>query len=230
MDATLRGARALRTGYLTIGLSCHHDVMGILAAYMQRYPGIQVNVRIGNSLDLLEAVVACSIDIAGVTAARPDARLFSHRFSCQRIVLFVARTHAWGNRSSVSAAQLHDERMVTWQATSMTRTLFSGRLAVQGIRPRVVLELDSWEAIREAVAAGLGFGIALADAFTLDSRLRIIALTGVELTAQQYLVCLPEFRTFGPVQAFFELAEAFGKDPADARGSVPRTPKRSRPA
>jgi DNA-binding transcriptional LysR family regulator len=41
MDATLRGARALRTGYLTIGLSCHHDVMGILAAYMQRYPGIQ---------------------------------------------------------------------------------------------------------------------------------------------------------------------------------------------
>jgi DNA-binding transcriptional LysR family regulator len=210
MESTLRAVGELRSGHLSIGLSCHHYVMGILAAFMERYPGIQVKARIGDSMDLVDQIFSCSIDIAGVTAIQPDSRLFSRLFSRQRIILFAGRNHPWATELKLGAERLHKQRMVTWHATSITRTIFMERLSALGIRPRIVLELDSWETIREAVAAGLGFGIALEDEFAPDSRICRIDLTGVDLSAMQYFVCMPEFRSLKPVEAFFQLAEEIG--------------------
>ena len=97
--------------------------------------------------------------------------------------------------------------MVARHTTSMTRTIFQSRVNGLGIRPRVVLELDSWETMKEAVAAGIGFGIALEDEFHPDNRLVGIPVDGVDLTAGQYFVCLPEFKYLRAVQAFLRLVQ-----------------------
>jgi len=55
------------------------------------------------------------------------------------------------------------------------------------------------------VAAGIGFGIALTDEFTHDDRLTGIPVTGIDLTARQYFICLPEYTHLRTVQAFLDL-------------------------
>ncbi|MBN2233416.1 MAG: LysR family transcriptional regulator [Deltaproteobacteria bacterium] len=219
---TLEAARDLRHGYLNIGLSCHHFVMGLVADYMCRYPDIQVRARIGDSINLLDDVRGCRLHVAGITAEEPVSGLFNQLFSRQRIVLFVGRDHPWAAETRLSAGKLDGRRMVTWHSTSMTRTIFTRRLGAKGIRSRVVLELDSWETIREAVAGGMGFGIALADECTADPRLRQIPLDGVDTEVRQYFVCLPEFIDLGTVKAFFELAaeRQEERDPDDGRAAA----------
>jgi aminoethylphosphonate catabolism LysR family transcriptional regulator len=202
---TLSSAGALRTGCLDIGLSCHYLVMDLLAVFMERYPGIQVKAKIGDSATLVEDVIACRLDLAGVTDMVPDDRLTNLAYSDQAIVLFVARNHPWVGLPGISAELLNDQPMVARHHTSMTRQIFEQRLQGQCVHPRVVMELDSWEAMKEAVAAGIGFGIALEDEFIHDDRLTGIRINGLDLWARQYVVCLPEFEDLRPIQAFLEV-------------------------
>jgi DNA-binding transcriptional LysR family regulator len=195
----------LRSGYLTIGLSCHYLVMDLLSLFMERYPGINVNAKIGDSADLIEDVLACRLNLAAVTALAPDDRLVNIVYSHQNIVLFVAREHPWATRSALSPEHLHHQPMVARRTTSRTRQIFSCALGDRGIHPRVVIELDSWDAMKEAVAAGIGFGIALEDEFIQDTRLTSIRLKDLEMSARQYVVCLAEFEVLRPVQAFINV-------------------------
>jgi len=206
-EDTLSFAGELRCGHLDIGLSCHYLVMDHLAVFMERYPGIQVNAKIGDSINLIEDVIACRLDLAEITGDTLDDRLVNFAYSEQSIVLFVSEKHPWSQMPSIEAIELNDQSMVARHATSMTRQLFKRRLNRLGVHPKVVMELDSWEAMKEAVAAGIGFGIALEDEFIHDPRLTAIRVKGLDLSARQYVVCLPEFEHLRPIQAFFDVAK-----------------------
>lgn len=202
---SLRSAGELRSGRLAIGLSCHYLVMDLLAVFMDKYPGIQVNAKISESANLVEDVIACRLDLAEITGVVPDSRMTTLVYGSQSIVLFVADDHPWAAQASIDASALHGRQMVARHPTSMTRQIFERRLDRRGIRPRIVMELDSWEAMKEAVAAGIGFGIALADEFVHDPRLVGVRVADLDLSARQYVVCLPEFEHLRPIQAFFDV-------------------------
>ncbi len=204
-QVTLDAAGELRSGHLHIGLICHYLVMDLLAVFMERYPGIKVKAKIGDSANLVEDVVACRLDLAEITGSTPDERLVSLAYGDQAIVLFVSEQNPWARRPQIDAAELNGQNMVARHATSMTRQIFERRLKHRGIRPLVLLALDSWEAMKEAVAAGVGFGIALKDEFSHDPRVVGIRVADLDLAASQYVVCLPEFENLRPVKAFFEL-------------------------
>ncbi|MGD9310881.1 MAG: LysR substrate-binding domain-containing protein [Desulfosarcina sp.] len=214
---TLSSAGTLRSGHLDIGLSCHYLVMDLLAVFMSRYPGIRVKAKIGDSSNLVEDVLACRLDLAEVTNTVPDSRLVNLTYSEQAIVLFVTRTHRWARLPRISADQLHDQPMVARHRTSKTRQIFEMQLQGQGVHPRVLMQLDSWEAMKEAVASGIGFGIALEDEFMHDPRLSEIRIENLDLSAKQYVVCLPEFEQLRPIQAFFELARDVRNKRASSR-------------
>jgi DNA-binding transcriptional LysR family regulator len=220
-EATIGAASRLESGQLSIGLSCHYFVMQMLAAFMQRHPGVGIHAQIGDSITLIEDVLACRLDLAEVTAAGPDPRLYNLAYSRQRIVLFVAGNHPWAMLPEVPAPLLHGQAMVARHATSMTRRLLEQRLHELGVAPRVVMELDTWETVREAVAAGIGFGIALEEEFSNDERLRRVRLSGVDLSARQYFVCLPEFKHLRTVQTFLDLVQEF----IEKRGEVSDRPR-----
>ena len=204
-ESSIQAAAELRTGYLDIGLSCHYFVMDMLAVFMDRFPGIQLKAEIGDSRPLLEKVLACQLDIAGVTGNISDPRLFSHKYSDQDIILLVAADHPWAAQASLSIGELQGEPMVARTRQSMTRQIFWETLDAVAVRPDVVLELDTWETMKEAVAAGIGFGIALEDEFGHDDRLVKLKIADVELTAPQHFVCLREYNGLGTIQAFLSI-------------------------
>ncbi len=210
-EASLQAASTLRSGRLDIGLSCHYFVMNILAVFMERYPGIQLKAQIGDSKPLIEKVLSCQLDIAGITGDVSDPQLHQYKYSDQTIILFVAQDHPWAAQDTVPVTELAGEPMVARTTQSMTRQIFSDAMDKTGIEPDVVLELDTWETMKEAVASGIGFGIALEDEFGHDDRLVKLKLADIDLTAGQYFVCLQEFHTIGTVQAFLNLVREIGR-------------------
>ena len=66
------------------------------------------------------------------------------------------------------------------------------------------MEIESREAVREAVAAGFGIGVVSEAEFGHDERLVAVPVTGAELGTREYLVCLKERRRLRIVSAFLD--------------------------
>ncbi|HKO08140.1 MAG TPA: LysR substrate-binding domain-containing protein, partial [Alphaproteobacteria bacterium] len=78
-------------------------------------------------------------------------------------------------------------------------------IAKLGVKLGQTLEIGSREAVREAVAAGLGLGVVFASEFGHDERLHPIAIRGIKIESTEFAVCLKERLAVRVVRAFFDL-------------------------
>jgi DNA-binding transcriptional LysR family regulator len=90
---------------------------------------------------------------------------------------------------------------------STTRKAVDAALAQAGVRPRVVMELASREAIREAVAKGVGIATVSEAGYVPDPRLRMLRLSNADIWTETHVMCLKARRTARMVEAFLGIAE-----------------------
>lgn len=216
VDDMLQSAGALMRGRLELGADGPFAVMALIAAFRARYPQVQIQTRMGNTARVLRDLEEGRTDLAVLMLERPDARLAAIPLREDRLVALVSREHPWARRRRVSLDELDGQPMLFREQGSATRALLSAALERAGITAEMVLELGSREALREAVAAGLGIGCIFEGEIGRDDRHRLLALVRPELKATQYLACLPERRELRAVQAFLALADELASaGPAD---------------
>lgn len=207
MESALSNEGDLISGTFTIGLSCHYLVMELLAVFMKRYPGVAVASSIGDSRKLIEQVLDGNLDIAAITAIEPIPNIASYHYSQQRIVSVVNHEHPWARLTSVDINLLENEPMVARPKSSGTRCIFEQQLSKANTHPHVVLELNSLNAMLEAVAAGIGFAIVLEDEFVGNEQLCCVPFVDdAEMVANQYFIYLPESSNLSSVSFFLKLA------------------------
>jgi len=209
-DELLSAARELCGGHLHVAADGPYHVMALLAAFIARYPGVRVSVAMGNSRRVLADLLEYRADVAVMAGVEADERLHAIAFSCEPLVLFVARDHPWGQRTQVPISELDGLPMVLREEGSITRRIFEAAITEAGVRPRVVLEIGSREALREAVAAGLGAGVVSAAELGSDERLHTLSVSGASLESWEYVVCLKERRNLRGVGAFLALVGEAG--------------------
>jgi LysR family transcriptional regulator, low CO2-responsive transcriptional regulator len=210
VDDLLRSAGALMRGRLELGADGPFAVMGLIAAFRARYPRVQIQTRMGNTARVLRDLEEGRTDLAVLMLERPDARLTAVPLRDDRLVALVPRGHHWARRRRVTLGELNGQPMLFREQGSATRALLSAALERAGVTSEVVLELGSREALREAVAAGLGIGCIFEGEIGRDDRHRLLAIVKPELKATQYLACLPERRELRAVQAFLALVDELG--------------------
>lgn len=204
-EELLSAARELRGGYLKVGADGPYFVMGFLAAFIALYPGVRVAVTMGNSQAVLQDLFEFRTDVAVLARIDDDQRLHAIPHTRQPVVVFVPSGHEWANRRSIKLAELESRAMVLREEGSSTRQVFETALAEAGVKPRVVLEIGSREALHEAVAAGLGIGVISKAELGRDPRLRAIRISDARLESREYVVCLNERRNLRTVQAFLKI-------------------------
>jgi len=205
-EQLLAAERGLKRGHLRLGADAPYGVMKLMAAFGQRYSGIRVTVATGNSEALLQALFDHRLDVAVVANVAPDPRLHALALRHDRLVAFVGQDHPWRRRRHVTLAELAAQRLILRERGSTTRRIFETALARAGIPLNDSIEIASREAVREAVAAGLGVGIVAEAEFGNDPRLKAIAIADARLDSVEYLVCLADRRELRLVHAFFDLA------------------------
>lgn len=201
-EALLAGAETLRRGHLRIAADSAAHVMPLLAQLRRHHGGVTFSLGIDNSAEVLARVLAYDADI-GVAARRsPDPRLHSQALKQDRLVVFVPRSHAWARRRRIAVEELQGRDLVIREPGSVTREVFEARLAEAGVRPAALIEVQSREAVREAVLAGFGIGVVFQSERGTDPTIHTVEVDGVDLTVAEYVICLEEHRRLPLVRAF----------------------------
>lgn len=212
LEQLLGAAGSLRTGRLALGADGPFAVMDLLAAFLQRYPGMRVTMRLGNATRALADLREGHTDVAVLNLIEQGNDLFSRPLLRDRLVTLVKAGHEWAERTAVDLDELSAAPLILREPGSATRALLADAFAAADLVPRVALELGSREAVREAVLAGLGIGVVFARELVPDPRLIPLAIRGAALGETVSLVCLAERRELRAVAAFFDVAhEVIGR-------------------
>jgi DNA-binding transcriptional LysR family regulator len=149
------------TGNIAIGTgatACIHLLPPILQRLRQQFPALEVRVSIGNTEGVLKAVEENRLDLALVTLPAAGRSLsVTPLLSDDFVAIF--STGETGLAEQITPDTLINYPLVIFEAGSRTRTLINQWFAESGIRIKPVMELGSIEAIKEMVAAGLGYSI-----------------------------------------------------------------------
>ncbi len=210
----LADAGELRTGALHVGAVGPFHVTEMLARFNQRYPGIQIATRLGNSAAVLADLLDYRTDVAVLAQYTDDARFQSMPYSRHPVLVFVHREHRFGRRRSIRAAELQGEGMILREQGSTTRKAVDDALARAGVVPRVVMEIGSREAIREAVIMNVGIGVVSEAEYVPHEDLRPVRIRDLAIHTHAHVVCLKERRDARLVRAFLQIA----RDLRTARG------------
>ena len=99
------------------------------------------------------------------------------RLRTDRLVLFAPAGHALAKRGRAPLAALADQELVLRERGSITREVLEQAMAAADIRPRSIVDVQTREGVREAVAAGFGIGAVFASELGEDRRFRRIAVS-----------------------------------------------------
>ncbi|AZC32139.1 LysR substrate-binding domain-containing protein [Pseudomonas chlororaphis] len=206
-QAMLEANRQLLTGRLEVAADGPHLVMPMLASLRERYPGITVNLRLGNAQETLAALLSEHADVAVLTEVEPRKGLHLQSLGESRICALVPQGHPWlAEPEGVRLERLDQVIMVLREPSSITRRTFDAACTQAGVHPKVLLELDSREAVTEAVAAQLGVGVVSSLELSPDPRVRALPIIGEGLLNRHMLGCLERRRELRLIQAFLGLA------------------------
>jgi DNA-binding transcriptional LysR family regulator len=130
-----------------------------MGRFQQHYPGVQLQLTIGNSDEIIRCLLRHELDLGfvGAPTDAPDLCLLPYRHD--QIVLIVAPRHELAIRPVLTVADLRGYAWIAREPGSATRGYAERCLAAAGMALVPWMELGSNAAIKQAVAAGLGFGL-----------------------------------------------------------------------
>lgn len=148
-------------GQIAIGTgatACIHLLPPILQTLRRQFPALDVRVSTGNTDGILRAVEENRLDLALVTLPAAGRSLsISPLLEDEFVAIFSAEQPDLPHK--VTPASLTSLPLVVFEAGSGTRMLVDEWYLQAGLRVKPVMELGSIEAIKEMVAAGLGYSI-----------------------------------------------------------------------
>lgn len=205
------------SGELVIGGSTipgEYVLPALLGAFKAKYPEISVSLLIGDSRQVGEWVEQGRVEVA-VIGAPPTSRALAARVLMpDELVIVVPAGHAWATRKTVSLDELRREPMVVRERGSGSRqavehVLSEANLSLAAFR--IVGEMGSTQAIKQAVRAGVGIALISRRAVEDECRAGLVACVKVKdlKVARNFHLVTHKDRTRSPLaQAFVDFLES----------------------
>jgi len=149
------------TGRVRLGTgatACLYFLPGLLRGLREQFPALGIVVSTGNTDDQVRKVEENSIDLALVTLPAGGRSLSVLPVLDDEFVA-IGRGDLAPLKARVGPADLAALPLVLFEPAANTRKLVDRWFAAEGLQPQPVMELGSVEAMKEMVAAGLGYGI-----------------------------------------------------------------------
>ena len=204
--ALLTGGRALTRGHLRVSADSAYHVMPILAELKGLHAGLTFTLKIDNSAAVLEHLTEHGADVVVMAKMTSDPSIYSMKLREDRLIVFVPQGHVWARRRRIRISELAGRDIVVRERGSITREVFEARLAQAAVVSGSLIEVQTREAVREAVAAGFGVGVVFDSEFGTDVRFHAIDVSDSDLTVGEYVACLQERRRLAVVRAFLNVA------------------------
>ena len=223
-DAAARLQR-IETGNLTIGLvgTTTYFIPALLNQFLKEHEGIEVKLLVGNRRELVLWLQNSEVDIAIMGKAPDELPTRAEPFAANPLVFVAAPEHPLAGESGLRAEDLRQQSFIVREPGSGTRNAMESFFAQARMQPRYSMELQSNDAIKQAVMANLGLGFLSLHTIALElqtKKLCVLQVNGAPLVRAWNVVhplskllspAAEAFRYFVLEHAETDLAARFGE-------------------
>jgi LysR family transcriptional regulator, low CO2-responsive transcriptional regulator len=215
MESVFGEMKGLEQGKLTLSVvnTANYFTPKLLAKFYQRHPNINIILQVANRDAVLKQLADNSTDLA-IMGQPPDGLdISAEMFLDNPLVVIAAPNHPLAKLKRVKFARLAEETFLSREQGSGTRSAMERVFAQHNIQPHISMEMETNEAIKQAVQAGMGLGILSLHSIELELETKRLAMLNVEhfpLLRHWFVAHRQNKRLSGAAQAFkqFLLNEA----------------------
>ena len=163
-DATraIEEYRGLKRGRLAVGASLTiggYLLPEVLAEFHRHFPDIELQVETSNTQHIQQALLDGAIELGLTEGPLESEELESTVFFQDELVAIAPAGHPLLKRGRVAVREICREPFLLREEGSGTRAVLERALRRKGLKIKPLLSLASPEAIKNAVAAGMGLAI-----------------------------------------------------------------------
>lgn len=158
-DASARLQRA-EIGLLTVGMvsTAKYFMMRMLSDFRARHAGVDIRVCTGNREQLIKMLQNNEVDIAVMGQPPTELQTRAEPFAAHPLVFVAACDHPLVEREQLTADDLRPYEFIVREQGSGTRVAMQKFFTDHRVEPRLQMQVNSNETLKQAVMAGLGLG------------------------------------------------------------------------
>jgi LysR family transcriptional regulator, low CO2-responsive transcriptional regulator len=191
----LRALKGLAGGRVNIGVvgTAKYFAPRLVAAFAERHPKIELQLRIGNRAETLSALRNYEVDVAIMGRPPEGIPVREAVIGPHPHVVIAPPNHPLTALTAPAPREcLAGEKLLVREVGSGTRVLFEKLFSgVASVEPAIRIEISSNETIKQAVMAGLGLAFISAHTIELEvqtGRLAILNIMDLPAIREWYLV------------------------------------------
>jgi DNA-binding transcriptional LysR family regulator len=188
------------SGHLALGASttiAQYVLPRLLGEFRRQNPRVKITFVSGNTEHIVDAVVQQKVALGFIEGPAQNRDVRTEPFLVDELVLIVPAAHEWAERVSIPCAEIGSAPLLMRERGSGSRRVVEIALEKHSLKRsqlQVVMELDSTEAIKSAVEAGLGVGFVSRWAIIKDQRsgggFRVVEIEGMRVR-RDFLIAYP---------------------------------------
>jgi len=202
----LRGVKRGRL-HLTMASTANYFTPKLLAGFCHEYPDIQISLSVANRAGLLQALEHNTTDLVIMGEPPSTMPLAAEVFMENPLVIVAPPEHRLAGRKLVSLKEVARENFIIREIGSGTRAAVERFLSTHELERPQSIEMNSSEAIKQAVQAGLGLGVVSMHTLEMELTLKRLTVLNVEdfPIMRHWRLVYRKDRHFSPVsQAFHD--------------------------
>lgn len=165
--ADMQGVKAGKLN-LAVITTAKYFVPRLLGLFCQRYPGIDVALKVTNRERVLQRLADNQDDLYVLGTPPEHMDIEIEPFLENPLVVLAASNHPLAGEKNISSQRLAEELFLIREQGSGIRLSAEQFFGERGLKMKVRMELGSNEAIKQAVAGGLGIAVVSAHTLALD--------------------------------------------------------------
>ncbi len=220
-EIAIADIKGLKQGALRLAVvtTAKYVIPRILGPFCQRYPGIDISLAVTNHQHLLESMAANQHDLYILSQPPEDVDVKVHPFLENPLVVLASRGHPLAHVPNISLQRLAEEPFIMREPGSGTRKEVQRLFDAADLSLRMKLDLGSNEAIKQAVAGGLGVSVLSKHTLALEganSQIVMLDVVGFPIDRYWYVVYPAGKQLSAIAAAFYEYLLNEGKEVAMA--------------
>lgn len=207
LQQTIDGMKGHRKGRLRVAIvsTAKYFVPRMLGGFCKAYPEVDISLEVLNRDGVVQRLRQNADDLYIMSMPPDDMQLEQHVFLDNPLVLIAPLSHPLARRRKLGFSNITNEPFILREPGSGTRRACNAHFEKHRFEPKVRLELGSNEAIKQAVAGGLGLAViskhALAAAHE-DEGLAVLPLNTFPIHSKWW-VLYPRGKRLSPIASEF---------------------------
>lgn len=218
LEMKISDMQGLKRGRLRMGVitTAKYLAPEMLGEFSQIYPGIELSLKVTNRENIIRRIRANEDDLYIMgQAPEGDVEVEAFSFAPNPLVVMAPRNHPLVGKKNISLEEIAKEPFIIREPGSGIRDAMFKEFDEIGVRPRVRMELGNNEAIKHAIAGGLGLSVLSFHTLSLegiDGPVAILDVKGFPILRDWYIV-YPKGKELSLVAQTF-LDFVIGSEPA----------------